>query len=291
MYLLKVGLRPLKRSFLSQCLGMIALSVLFSLGFMIIQFDFSLQPILNTIRNHQVVTIFLDPKLQTSEQEVLVDSIETLVGARPQLTSQERFLEKMNQKYPKLGQSLVQLGSDYDSIVPRYLSLRKRLSPGQRTQIEKTDGVEFIATSTDEFTAALGAFESFRLIALLILGGLILVWATLGLYLARMNSHLQADFVQFLKLWGAEPWTARIPAMISGGVVGFLASTLSIGAMIFFRSDLSTWIQSLSPVFRSFEFQFQVESLGVFIGVTTVVSCLLAWIGGRSPKLKGNETY
>ncbi len=276
---------------MSQVFGAITIGFILFLGFGIFQFELGLKPVINSIRQKEVVTVFLNPALSKEVQKVLIDSIDTLVGAKTKFVDQKQFLKKMNKLYPDLGEELYQLGSEYESIIPQYVSIEKRLPKRIIKQIKNAEGVELVEKSSDEFLNSLGAFESIRGVILVLLVGLSLTWIILNLYLSRMNSHLQLDFVQFLKLWGAENWLARVPPMISGGVVGLIGSLLAAIALVVLRSQIDGLVQGLSPALNLFQMSVTLESIATLFGVGVIGGALLGWLGSRTPRLNKNEIF
>ena len=109
MYLLKLSLRPWRRSPYSQVFTSIAVGVLLFLAGFLYWMQSSLSPVIDRLQNEQVITAYLDPALEPKDEPQIVDSIRTTLGAHEvaqpadvELVQPDQFINHLRGEYPEL---------------------------------------------------------------------------------------------------------------------------------------------------------------------------------------------
>src|SRR5579885_1952637 len=255
MHLLKLGLRPWRVAGLSQAVSAGAVGLLLCLCGFLYWLQAGLNPMLSRMQNEQVITAYLSPELEESEQGKVIDQIRTSLGAHAEGRAVEvkyieptQFLGNIKAHFPELAHELEGLGSEVATVIPRYISISGYLSQDAVEKVRAVHGIESAETSKDRLKQVIGAFQALRWMARLLAGGLCLALLTGLVHLARMNSQLHSEAVSLLKLWGANEVSLRLPSLFSGASVGLLGGMIGTFAWMFWGSWLIHHVRSISPL-------------------------------------------
>ena len=217
MYLLKLSLRPWRRSPYSQVFTSVAVGVLLFLAGFLFWMQGSLAPVIDRLQNEQVITAYLDPALEcrrTSPRSWI--SIRTTVGAhrrrRSSWCSPKSSSSHLRGEYPELAHELEDLGSEMQTVIPRYVSISGILPANTVGEIRQIRGVQAAESSTDRFQNVIGAFRALKWIATLLTLGLALALTTGLIHLGRTNAYLHQETSSLLKLMGASRGAFARPA-------------------------------------------------------------------------------
>ena len=228
MYLLKLSLRPWRRSPYSQVFTSIAVGVLLFLAGFLYWMQGSLAPVIDRLQNEQVITAYLDPALDAKDEPKIVDSIRMTVGAHPEveLVQPDKFIGHLRGEYPELARELEDLGSEMQTVIPRYVSISGILPANTVGEIRQIQGVQSAESSTDRFQNVIGAFRALKWIATMLTLGLALALTTGLIHLGRTNAYLHQETSLAASLHGSESGrfahariNGRIPGRASRGRV------------------------------------------------------------------------
>lgn len=290
MYLLKLSMRPWRRSPYSQIFTSVAVGVLLFLAGFLFWMQKSLAPVIDRLQNEQVITAYLDPSLEAKGEAQIVDMIRTTLGSHAQadieLVQSEKFIEHLSGEYPELAHELEDLGSEMQTIIPRYVSISGILPANTVGEIRQIRGVQGAESSTDRFQNVIGAFRALKWIATLLTLGLGLALSTGLIHLGRTNAYLHQDASALMKLMGASQGVLRTPGLVSGLLVGFFGGALAGGAWLGIGLTMTHHVRSLTPMLRYMtestpEFALALLALGVMMGgISGIVGNLLGGSGG-----------
>lgn len=250
MFLLKLALRPWRQAPLSQMFTAFAVGLLLLLIGFLFWMERGLRPVLVRLQNEQVVTAYLDPSMEKKDEARIVDTIRTSVGAHAEvrMVDTRGFLGELKEHYPELSRELEDLGTEMNSIIPRYVTIAGMLGPNAGDQIKAVPGIEGVDSSKDRYQHIVGAFSALRWVAKLLIIGLCVALFTGLIHLAKMNSQLHQEAIALMRLWGAGAFSLRAPALLSGLWVGLLGGGVACVGWIVAGRWLGLQIRTLSPM-------------------------------------------
>ena len=292
MFILKLALRPWRQSPFNQIFSFFSLGVLLFFGSFLFWIQDSMGPVISQLQTDQVWTAYLKPSVLRKDEDHVVDSIKIALGAAAvrdtevQLTTMDQFVDQLKVQYPDLVQELLNVGTDAEQIIPRYVTIAGSLPKALYPVIKALPEIENVATSEHRFKHTIGAFITIRWIVRLLFLGLTLV-ALVGLmHLARLHQIHFSETLSLLKLWGASGVTLKLPALISGLVIGVLGGLFAAITWSILGGTLVTHVKSFSPVFKTMSHPitlgFGVLILGIILGA---LSSLL--VSFRKPSRAG----
>ena len=256
MYLLKLSLRPWRRSPYSQVFTAVAVGVLLFLAGFLYWMQGSLHPVIDRLENEQVITAYLDPSLDTKDEPRVLgavrDEIRVNLGAHAEvdLVQSDQFISHIRAEYPDLAHELEDLGSEMQTVIPRYISISGILPANTVGEIRQIQGIQSAESSTDRFQNVVGAFRALRWIATLLTLGLALALTTGLIHLGRTNAYLHQDASSLLSLMGASRGALRTPGLLAGFLVGTLGGACAAIAWTSVGISMTHHVRSLSPMLR-----------------------------------------
>jgi cell division protein FtsX len=260
MYLLRLAIRPWKLAPMSQIFAGTAVGFLLLIAGFLFWMERGLNPVLARLQGEQVITAFIDSSIDSREESKVVDSIRVAVGAHAEqmgearaevkLVGTQQFLEEIKGHYPELSRELADLGDETNTVVPRYVQVSGMLGPSLLNEVKTISGVESAESSKDRYKHIIGAFLALRWVSKFLILGIALALLTGLVQLSRMNSFLHQEAFALLRLWGAGPWTLRMPGILSGVAVGLLGGTIALSGWIFSSAWLARQLRVLSPFLR-----------------------------------------
>jgi len=252
MYVLKLSLRPWRRSPYSQAFTSIAVGVLLFLASFLFWMQWGLAPVIDRLQHEQVITAYLDPSADAATESQIVDTIRTELGAHAEveMVKPEKFIEHLKGDYPDLSRELEDLGPELSTVVPRYVSVSGILPDSSLGYVRALQGVQAAESSTDRFQSVIGAFRALKWVAGLLTLGLGLALVTGLIHLGRTNAYLQQDAFAWMKLMGAGRNELRVPSLLSGLIVGLIGGVLASLVWISAGEWMANHIRALSPVLR-----------------------------------------
>ena len=279
MYLLKLSLRPWRRSPYSQLFTSIAVGVLLFLASFLFWMQRSLHPVIDRLTNEQVITAYLDPALDAKAEAEVVDTIRTNVGAHAnadiELIQSDRFINHLRGDYPELARELEDLGSEMQTVIPHYISVSGILPTETLTEVKAVKGIQSAESSADRFQNVVGAFRALKWIITLLTLGLALALVTGLIHLGRTNAYLYQETSLLMKLMGASQAALRIPGLISGMLVGLLGGFFAAAGWTTLGISMTHHVRSLSPMLR-----YMPESHSGFALVLVLVGTGLGALSG-----------
>ena len=288
MYLLKLSLRPWRRSPYSQVFTSLAVGVLLFLASFLFWMQRSLSPVVDRLQHEQVITAYLDSAVDKAGESSMVDTIRTTVGAHAEveMVQPEQFVNHLRADYPELSRELEDLGPEMSSVVPRYVSITGILPDQTLETVRGVPGIQSAESSKDRFQSVIGAFRALKWVANFLTFGLFLALITGLIHLGRTNSYLQQDAFSLMKLMGASKAALRWPGVIAGGFVGLAGGALAALAWISAGIWMAKHLQTLSPMLRYMSalqpgFAFAMLVLGMMMGAFSGLVATPARIGRR----------
>jgi cell division protein FtsX len=288
MYLLKLSLRPWRRSPYSQVFTSLAVGVLLFLASFLFWMQRSLSPVVDRLQHEQVITAYLDSAVDKTGESSMVDTIRTTVGAHAEveMVQPEQFVNHLRADYPELSRELEDLGPEMSSVVPRYVSITGILPDQTLDAVRGVPGIQSAESSKDRFQSVIGAFRALKWVANFLTFGLFLALITGLIHLGRTNSYLQQDAFSLMKLMGASKAALRWPGVIAGGLVGLAGGALGALAWISAGIWMAKHLQTLSPMLRYMSalqpgFAFAMLVLGMMMGAFSGLVATPARIGRR----------
>ena len=287
MFRLKLALRPWRRAWLSQLVSTVAVAILLGLSGFLFWFQGALKPVLQRLRNEQVVSVYVKPDLESAQAQGLVDSIRATVGsaaireADVAWVGTEEFLNRIETQDSDLYRELKSMGEEALPLIPRYVSIAGVLPESFLSDLKRMPGVEQVETSRDRNRPAIGAFSTLRWLSRLLLAGIWLALAVGLLHLARTNSYLQRDAIEILRAWGASEWSVRLPSILSGLAIGLTGGLLALGGWWILSQRVIVQIQALSPFLRELSSPQPIFAF-LFLCVGVVLGALSGWVGSAS---------
>jgi cell division protein FtsX len=286
MYLLKLSLRPWKRSPYSQAFTSIAVGVRVFLGSFLFWMQWGLSPVIDRLQHEQVITAYLDPAVEAASETQIVDSIRSSVGAHAEIemVQPQQFIEHLRNDYPDLSRELEDLGPELKSVVPRYVSVSGILPDASLDQIRALVGIQSAESSTDRFQNVIGAFRALKWVAGFLTLGLLLALVTGLIHLGRTNAYLQQDAFILMKLMGGGSHALRTPSLLAGLLVGLTGGVLAALSWLSVGNWMAIHLRSLSPMLRYMStlhpsYAALLILIGVMMGALTGVAALPSRIG------------
>lgn len=284
MYLLRLLLRPWKAAPLGQLASIVSVSVLLFLGFGLYWTGVALQPVVKRLQVERVVTAYVQPAYPESESGKILDSIRTVVGAAPNRSDEirwigtEEFLEQLKTQHPELSEELLDLGSEVNAVVPRYVSVSGLISDEVVNHIRSLSGIESVETSENRFRPIVETIEMLVRVTQFLTLGVLFALASGLVQLIRMNGGYYQDTLESMKLWGAGLFHLRLPGMVAGALTGGLGGLIAGVAWFFGGISLETHAREMSPVFRDLSFPAPAEGiLLVIAGLALGILCGMFW--------------
>ena len=253
MYLLKLALRPWKKSAVVQCLSALSFSFVIFLMSIFWWMDRELKPLVTKLRTDQVLTVYLNSDTTENDEKRIVDSIRMNVGAAPEvkLISSDGFLTEMKRSYPDLVDEIYQLGPEMKMTVPKYVSVSGTLKSQVISSIKSVTGVDSIDISYNKLRQAAGPFQTLRLFSKFMIFGLFIA-GICGIVLLGRSIHSQMkETLSLMELMGASSFEKKTPAILSGVSVGLAAGVVSFVLWIGFAPKIISGLRDFSPALSS----------------------------------------
>lgn len=289
MFLLKLAVRPWKLAPYSQIFSALAVGLLLLLAAFLHWMQFGLRPVLKRLQHEQVITAFIDPSVEKKNEAELVDTIRSTLGSQAvselNLVDANQFVSMIQSHYPELGRELETLGSESESVIPRYISISGFFSDSTLELIRGVRGIESADSSKDRYRNVLAAFAALKSVARVLVVGLLMALLTGLIHLARTNSYIHQDAVALMKLWGASFTLQKMPELLSGILVGMLGGAVAGIGWITIGTRLSSHIRSLSPLLKDMA-SLPVYFPFVLILVGGVIGLIAGWVGAFFVPLK-----
>ncbi len=278
MYLLKVAFRPWRRAWLSQFLGLLAFVFLLVTGVFLYSLHQGLSDLARQIDAKEVITVFLHPGTTAEAEEGLVDTIRTQVGAAPEIHSQEEFLQKMKAQDPRLSEELTALGGELKNLVPKFLTFEQSLPVAEMDRLKQMPSVDAVERSSHRFTNTVAALRAFRVLCLVLLGGVLTTLFVLTFQMVKVHQVFYQDFVQFLSQWGSRSWRLKSPMFVSVTSAGLLCSVVAAGIWLAIGPHVQSRIRNLSPAMGEIGFEMHSQQwlflFGAGVGIAMAASLL-----------------
>jgi cell division protein FtsX len=252
MYVLKLSLRPWRRSPYSQVFTSLAVGILLFLASFLFWMQRSLSPVIDRLQHEQVITAYIDPSIEKSGETAIIDTIREEIGAHAELemVQPEQFIDHLRGDYPELSRELEDLGPELSSVVPRYVSVTGILPDSALKSVRSVHGVQSAESSADRFQTVIGAFRALKWVATFLTFGLVLALVTGLIHLGRTNAYLQQDALSLMKLMGATRGALRAPGVLSGSIVGLLGGGLAALSWVTAGIWMAQHVRSLSPMLK-----------------------------------------
>ncbi len=283
MFLLKLALRPWRLAPFSQFFAALAVGFLvFMIGFLF-WLDRGLKPVVIRMQNEQVITAYLESAVEAQDEQKVVDSIRTVVGAKAEvrLVGPNQFVEDVKGHYPELGREIEDLAGDMHTVVPRYVSVAGVFGSAMLDKVKAVQGIESAESSRDRYRHIVGAFKAIRWVAKLLAAGLCLALFTGLLHLSRINSYLHQDAIALMKLWGAGATQQRAPAVLSALSIGMLGGAMTLVGWAAAGRWIGAQVLALSPMLREIALPSLPMGMMLF-AVATVVGLMAGMFCGVS---------
>lgn len=293
MFLLKLAIRPWKESPFTQAFMSVALGFLLFLVCFLNWLDTALDPVLKQFTNDQVITVYLDASVAKDEEPKIMDAIRGTVGAAAnrlgalEFTPAEGFLKELEKNYPSLTDELKGLGSEMNTVVPRYISINGAVSMSAREKLTQLPGVDAVDSSNDRFSQIAGAFVSMQWVARVFAIALGLSIFMGMILLGRMNNHTLRDSLQLLRQWGAGQWMVFVPGILSGACVALFGGSLAILGWKFLSVPIATQISHVSPFLN----QMPLPNADSFVGFPIAVIGITVFLGMLSVLFGRNGSF
>lgn len=276
MHLVKFMFRSWKRAFPVQILSVLALSFSFVALSMSIFFERSITPVVDRIKNEQVVTVYVKGGDDVKSASAMADSIRLSIGAqaiRIQAGEPAQFLKDIALQNAELAKQIQGLGPEMNNLLPRYVTLQGRVTAEQIRKIDALSGVERIESSRDRYRPIIESFSSIRRVVVSAEAGFALIIFLIIAYIAQVNAHLQKDVASLLRLWGATPFQARLPTLLSCAFTGLVTGVFAAGIWMLLQPIVLFQIRNFSPVFASIPGPITATAL-LIAGAATLLSTL-----------------
>lgn len=280
MYLLKLALRPWRKSAVVQVLSALSFSFIIFLMSLFFWMDRELKPLVTKLRTDQVLTVYLNTDTEAADEKRIVDSIRMTVGSHPDVrfVSSDGFLEEMKRSYPDLIDEVYQLGPEMKMTVPKYVSVAGTLSSSLIPEIKKVPGVDSVDISYNKLRQAAGPFQTLRLFSKFMITGL-LIAGICGVVLLGRSIHSQhRETVSLMELMGASPFEKKTPALLSGVSVGIVSGLMSFLFWILFAPKITAALRDFSPALTGLSDPSMMIGF-VLMGVSTLVGMSVGMIG------------
>lgn len=275
MHFVKFMFRAWKRAFPVQALSVLALSFSFVALAMSVFFERSITPVVDRIRSEQVITVYLRGGEDSKSAAAMADTIRVSVGAqaiRVQAGEPAQFIKDISTQNAELAKQIQGMGAEMNNLLPRYVTLQGRVSAEQLRKIDAIAGVERIESSRDRYRPVIESFASIKRIVLSAEAGFALIIFLIIAYIAQVNAHLQRDVAALLKHWGATPFQARLPTLLSCGFTGLITGVLAAAIWMLMQPIVLMQIRGFSPVFASVDGATAVTGFMIVASATALAT-------------------
>ncbi len=281
MILFKLSTRPWRLAPWSQLIASLAVGFLLLSAGLLFWFQKGLEPVIDRLKHEQVVTAFLSAD---SDPKQVSDSIRVALGAHGETAAIESvdapgFMSELEEHYPELSRELSDLGPELNSVVPRFVSIAGLLPENASDVIRAVSGIESAESSRDRYRNVVGAFQALRWVGSVLAGGLAFSVFVGLIHLGRMNSFFHSEALSILRLWGAGALALRVPAVVSGALVGGIGGILAASAWLGGASGLAQHVRALSPLLKGLP-AAQPELAAAFVAVGLVAGAMSGLIAG-----------
>ncbi|HTL11636.1 MAG TPA: hypothetical protein VL588_04070 [Bdellovibrionota bacterium] len=253
MYLLKIALRPWRVAPLSQGLGAATAGFLLLMMGLLIWVDRGLAPAVEHLRNDSVATVYLAPPAQGETADGPLKAVRAVVG--PEVTARfvdrAQFVGELKGTYPQLADQLLELGSEMNTVVPRYITVSGALGDDTVARLRSLPGVLQVDRSEGRSGRVFSAIHAMRWLArvlALAIGAAVI--AALS-QMARMNWGILGESTSLLRLWGGGELASRLPGVVAGLVAGGTAGALTLALWFPAGGWIGARIRALSPLLAS----------------------------------------
>lgn len=277
MHLVKFMFRAWKRAFPVQALSVLALSFSLVALSMSIFLERSISPVVDRIKNEQVVTVYVKAGDDSKPAAAIADAIRISIGSqaiRVQAGEPAQFLRDIAVQNAELARQIQGLGPEMNNLLPRYVTLHGRVTLEQIRKIDALSGVERIESSKDRYRPIIESFSSIRKIVLSAEAGFALLIFLIIAYIAQVNAHLQKDVASLLRHWGGTPFQARLPTLLSCAFTGLVTGVVAAAIWALLQPVVLTQIRGFSPVFA--DISGPVASTGFLIVASATVLASVA---------------
>lgn len=286
MLLLKLAFRPWRITPFSQLFSGMAVGFLLLLSGLLFWMQHGLRPVIQRLRQEQVITAYLAPTVEPGSEGRVIDEIRLALGSHAErseirLVPESEFIAHIKARYPELGKELEDLGPETGSIVPRYVTVSGLLIDQAADQIRAIPGVESADSSKDRYQHVLGAFKALRWVAELLVGGLALALLTGLIHLARNNAYIHRDAIALMRLLGGGGGALQAPGIVSGLLVGVFGGGVAAGGWLTAGEWLTRHVRHLSPILRDMPAATSGFALALFAS-GALLGLLAGLFGGAS---------
>ena len=296
MYLLKLAMRPWKASPFNQIFTSASLGTLLVLMAFLMWIESSFNPMIERLKHEQIVTAYLSPEISQIDEGKVLDSLKVNLGASALkditvgFVNTEDFLSVVKEHYPKLGQELLNLGTQMNTVVPRFISLSGVFSEEIINKIQRIQGIESVESTKQRYQHIVDSFSTIQWITRVLMFGLMAVIFSVLLHQSRIQAYQFSQTASLLSLFGAGGFLTRVPLMISGLLTGLIGGLFAAVIWFQFGSWFSEQIIHFAPIFQRLSlpsslFGVYVLLLGVMIGLAATI------FSQFSKRDSANESY
>ncbi len=230
-----------------------------------------------------MITAYLEPTVEPTEEVKILDQIKTVVGSHSETEKPEvkyvgpdQFIKEVSAYYPQLGRELQTLGQDMGQVVPKFISISGIVSPKVIEKVRSVSGIESVDTSKERYKQILGTLIALRWITKALIIGLVLALLTGLMQMARINSSIHQEVMSMMKQWGASPIQIRLPRLLSGMSVGLVGGVLATTAWFLGVGTFAAHVRDFSPLVKTLVapapiYGFVFLGIGLFLGLLTSV--------------------
>ena len=274
MFLIRLALRPWRQTFWTQLVAMLSLASLLILGGFLLGFYQGLKPIVARINAEQILTVYVDPSLNSDQEKGLIDRIGLTMGSAPvqiEMTERADFLERLEKRSPELVKEILSLGDEGFALLPRFVTISGKFSGGS-DQIRESvlslraiEGVESVESSFERFSHVGAAFRVVSRTSLWFGVGIAFAILSLFFLIGRMNHTLFSESLSVMEFWGAGPLLLRLPLLISLLLIGLGSALLAYGLFRWTYFSGIEQVRLFSPLFSDLEIPRMATANGIFI--------------------------
>jgi len=271
MGLLKLGLLPLKKYPFGFFIFSIFATLFGASGALFFHLYLNFNQVKKQVVENQVVTAFLKPGLSHTQQQQVLDEIRTeyasSIGSEESIkfVTPEEFLDRMEESDKTLAKELVDLGSELEDVVPRYLTFKGKFSDADLLKIKNYGNVEDIFSSKDKLFALA---ESIDVLGILLIGASII--SLIGLFFVgfRVRKLVKDSSILPLQtafLMGAPPFRVAVLKVVSLILFGLMSSGFTFSFMVLFSKPLYSRINLAMDGVRLHEIQLPYIASSAFV--------------------------
>ena len=272
MYLLKLAIRPFRRSTVSMLLyaftfGGIAF-LLSALAWMEIQV---LPHVLHKVNEERAI-VFLSNAVSDADLDALAHRVEEIVGLQVRVVDRKSALSVLSDAYPDMAQEMKDLGTLEASLIPRYFLIQGALNESDLKSLGGIEGLERVQTlgvRKHEWVTALSRSLWLLDFVKIALGTLLF---TLLVLLIRLFQVSFQDYRSIAILMGGGGIASVAPNLISGALWGVAASGVAAVGAWLMEGSLVLWKQWLPEA--------QIEPfLKSWFGLALLLGCFAVGTG------------